>query len=82
IAALLASAILALDSWAWALFTALQILSYAAAAAALAATNRGVRLPKLIRLAAFLYALNQAFLVASFKYATKRYTGAWGRSSR
>jgi cellulose synthase/poly-beta-1,6-N-acetylglucosamine synthase-like glycosyltransferase len=82
IAALLASAVLALDSWAWGLFTALQILSYAAAAAALAATNRGVRLPKLIRLAAFLYALNQAFLVASFKYATKRYTGAWGRSSR
>lgn len=80
--ALLASAILGIDSELWAGFAVLQLVSYLIAAFALKLTNKGVRLPKLIKLVAFLFALNWAFLVASFKYATKRYSGAWGRSSR
>ncbi|MEY4754706.1 MAG: hypothetical protein RJA44_2381 [Pseudomonadota bacterium] len=80
---LAASAWLGLESPAWAGFALAQLLSYLAAAAALGLTNRGRRLPKLLKLVAFLYALNWAFLVASFKYVTRRYSGgAWGRSSR
>ncbi|MEX8517304.1 MAG: glycosyltransferase family 2 protein [Leptothrix sp. (in: b-proteobacteria)] len=80
--ALAVSGVLAIESETWRWLTLAQALSYLGAAAALKLTNRGVRLPKLVKLTAFLYALNWAFLVASFKYATGRYSGAWGRSSR
>ena len=82
IIALVASCVLALDApgWRWAALA--QALSYLGAAAALGATNRGVKLPKLVKLVAFLFALNWAFLVASWRYATGRYGGAWARSSR
>lgn len=80
--ALAASCVLAIDSELWRWLSLAQALSYLGAAGALSLTNRGVRLPKLIKLTAFLYALNWAFLVASYKYATRRYSGAWGRSSR
>lgn len=80
--ALAASCVLAVDSVLWRWLALAQALSYLGAAAALGLTNRGVRLPKLVKLTAFLYALNWAFLVASYKYATRRYSGAWGRSSR
>lgn len=80
--ALAASAVLALDSGFWCAALALQAGSYTAAALALRATNRGVKLPKLVKLTAFLFALNWAFLVASWRYVTGRYGGAWARSSR
>jgi cellulose synthase/poly-beta-1,6-N-acetylglucosamine synthase-like glycosyltransferase len=82
IIAMAASAVLAIEStgWRWGLLA--QALSYLGAAAALGLTQRGVKLPKVITLAAFLYALNWAFLVASWRYATGRYAGSWARSSR
>lgn len=82
IVALAASALLAVGSPFWAIATVAQAVSYLGAAAALRATNRGATLPKLVKLAAFLFALNWAFLVASWRYATGRYGGAWARSSR
>jgi cellulose synthase/poly-beta-1,6-N-acetylglucosamine synthase-like glycosyltransferase len=80
--ALGASCVLAIDSVAWRWGALAQALSYLGAAAALGATNRGVKLPTVLKLAAFLFALNWAFLVASWRYATGRYGGSWQRSSR
>lgn len=82
ILALVASSVLAIDSLFWRCFTAAHWLAFLGSAAALWATNRGVKLPKLVKLVAFIYALNWAFLVASWRYATGRYGGAWARSSR
>ncbi len=82
IVALAASCVLAVDSWVWRWSALAQALSYLGAAALLAATNRGWRLPKPLKLVAFLFALNWAFLVASWRYATGRYGGSWQRSSR
>jgi len=80
--ALAGSFVLAIDSPVWVLLSLAQALGYLGAAMALNLTNRGVKLPKLVRLAAFLFALNWAFLVASIRYVRGSYSGAWGRSSR
>ncbi|PXW95560.1 cellulose synthase/poly-beta-1,6-N-acetylglucosamine synthase-like glycosyltransferase [Sphaerotilus hippei] len=82
IVALAASAVLATGSTAWAAATLAQALSYGGAALALQQVRRGRRLPRPLMLAAFLFALNWAFLVASWRYASGRYSGAWGRTSR
>ena len=66
----------------WALYAAGQALAYAAAWAGWQMSSRGAKLPTLVKLAAFLFALNWAFLVASWRYATGRYAGSWGRTSR
>jgi hypothetical protein len=39
-------------------------------------------LPGLLRILAFLYALNWAFLVASWRYVRGDYRGSWHRSAR
>ncbi|MCW7537514.1 glycosyltransferase family 2 protein [Aquabacterium sp. A7-Y] len=80
--ALLGSAWLGLDSMAWRVFALLQLLGYLGAAGLFAASVKGLRLPGLLRLPAFLFALNWAFLVASLRYASGRYSGSWRRSSR
>ncbi|GAB1433947.1 glycosyltransferase family 2 protein [Sphaerotilus sulfidivorans] len=82
--ALGASVALALrpGSTGWALYAAGQALAYAAAWAGWQLSSRGAKLPTLVKLAAFLFALNWAFLVASWRYATGRYAGSWGRTSR
>jgi cellulose synthase/poly-beta-1,6-N-acetylglucosamine synthase-like glycosyltransferase len=82
IASLLASCLLARDSAGWGWAAAAQALSYASAAALWRATHRGRKLPRLFTLAAFLFALNWAFLVASWRYLRGSYGGAWQRSSR
>lgn len=80
--ALLGSAWLGLHSVGWRVFALLQLGGYLAAAALFAGSVRGLKLPSLLRLPAFLFALNWAFLVASLRYATGRYSGSWRRSSR
>lgn len=82
LAALAASIVLGLQSRAWLAFALLQVAGYALSAALFAASNRGLRLPGPLRIPAFLFALNLAFLVASWRYATGRYSGSWRRSSR
>ncbi len=82
IVALAASSVLAIGSTGWQLATLAQVLGYAGSALALRMINAGHSLPKVIKLAAFLFALNWAFLVASWRYATGRYSGTWGRTSR
>jgi len=42
----------------------------------------GARLPGLLAIPAFLFALNFAFLVASWRYATGNYSGSWRRTAR
>lgn len=66
----------------WALYAVAQAVAYSAAWAGWRLTSRGVKLPTLVKLAAFLFALNWAFLVASWRYATGRYAGSWGRTQR
>ncbi len=66
----------------WALYALGQALAYLAAWAGWQMSSRGVKLPTLVKLAAFLFALNWAFLIASWRYATGRYAGSWGRTSR
>jgi len=79
---LAASALLGLDSPAWAAFAAAQALAYAGAALLYGLSRRAVRLPSLARIAAFLFALNWAFLVASSRFVSGRYRGTWGRTAR
>ncbi|MDQ5897801.1 MAG: hypothetical protein QG612_1887 [Pseudomonadota bacterium] len=66
----------------WAIYALGQALAYLAAWAGWQMSSRGVKLPTLVKLAAFLFALNWAFLIASWRYATGRYAGSWGRTSR
>lgn len=82
--ALLASVALAWleSSPGWALYALAQAAAYAAAWAGWQLTSRGVKLPTVVKLAAFLFALNWAFLVASWRYVTGRYGGSWGRTQR
>jgi len=40
------------------------------------------RLPGVLAIPAFLFALNFAFLVASWRYATGSYSGSWRRTAR
>jgi cellulose synthase/poly-beta-1,6-N-acetylglucosamine synthase-like glycosyltransferase len=79
---LLASSALAPSAPRWAAFAGLQMAGYAAAALLYVASERGVRLPSLLRIAAFVFALNWAFLVASWRFVMGRYSGSWRRSSR
>jgi cellulose synthase/poly-beta-1,6-N-acetylglucosamine synthase-like glycosyltransferase len=82
VAALAASVVLAVHSRAWLWYAAGQTLAYAATALLWGASERGLRLPGVLRLAAFLFALNAAFVVASWRYATGGYRGSWKRTRR
>ena len=82
ITGLLASLALAVSSTAWVLAALLQIAAYAGAALLYRNSKRGVVLPSVLRIAAFLFALNWAFLVASKRYALGQYSGSWRRTSR
>lgn len=76
-----ASVLLASDP-AWQTFAWAQAIVYGGSALLYAAVARGKKLPGLLRIPAFLFALNWAFLVASFRYATGRYSGSWRRTMR
>jgi cellulose synthase/poly-beta-1,6-N-acetylglucosamine synthase-like glycosyltransferase len=82
--ALAASVALAVteSSSGWTLYALAQAVSYGMAWAGWRLTTRGVKLPTLVKLAAFLFALNWAFLVASWRFSTGRASGSWGRTSR
>ena len=79
---LLASFVLALHSSLWLAFALMQLAAYVGAAVLYRFSKRGVALPSLLRMVAFLFALNWAFLVASKRYATGQYSGSWRRTSR
>jgi cellulose synthase/poly-beta-1,6-N-acetylglucosamine synthase-like glycosyltransferase len=79
---LAASCLLAIDSTAWRWFASAQVAAYASAWLLFCASQAGWRLPALLRLPAFLFALNWAFLVASVRVFFGRYGGSWQRSSR
>lgn len=77
-----ASFILACQSTAWVGWTLLQLLAYGSAAGLYQLTQRQVALPSLLRIVAFLFALNWAFLVASWRFARGDYRGSWHRTER
>ena len=80
--ALVASCILAMDSASWRAFAIVQMGGYLGAWLLYRASGRGFSLPRVLRVPTFLFALNWAFLVASFRYATGRYNGSWRRTHR
>ena len=82
IVGLLASAALAVQSPAWLAFALLQLLGYVAAAGLYRLSKGGHSLPATLRIPAFLFALNWAFLVASKRYLGGQYSGSWRRTSR
>ena len=82
IVGLLASFALAVQSTGWLVFAALQLAGYLAAAALYRLSKGGHSLPSLLRIPAFLFALNWAFLVASKRYLGGQYSGSWRRTSR
>lgn len=80
--ALMASLLLGLRSQVWLVFAILQIGAYAFAAALYMRAGNGATLAPLLRIPAFLFALNLAFLVASWRFVTGCYSGSWRRSER
>ena len=82
ILALLSSALLATRSSLWLVFTLLQLVAYALAAACWRHSARGGELPALLRVPAFLFALNWAFLVASLRFARGRFAATWASTPR
>lgn len=80
--ALAISFVLGWQSPLWLGFALLQLAAYVLAALLYRRTQRGGALPSLLKIAAFLYALNWAFLVASWRYAKGDYRGSWRRTER
>ncbi|MEQ1686697.1 MAG: glycosyltransferase family 2 protein [Burkholderiaceae bacterium] len=79
---LTASLVLALDSFAWGMLSAIQIVAYGCAAFWYRMSRSGRTLPAALRVPTFLFAMNWAFLVASKRYLAGQYSGSWRRSSR
>lgn len=79
---LVAAALLAWASNTWLVITVLVALGLALGYGTYRLSQRGTKLPKLLRLVAFFYALNEAFLLASWKYARGDFRGSWRRTSR
>ena len=80
--ALFASLLLAIDSTPWRVASAGQAVLYLGAAALYWRSLTGRGLGGLMKIVAFLFALNWAFLAASARFATGRYRGSWRRSVR
>lgn len=68
------------DGGAWLWLAAVQWAGYAACA--LVYSRGAGKVPGFLRLPVFFFALNWAFLVASFRYASGKYSGTWGRTAR
>ncbi|MBI2733545.1 MAG: glycosyltransferase family 2 protein [Aquabacterium sp.] len=75
----IALAVLAPVWWWW---VAVQALGLGAAWAAYGLTGRGARLPSVLNVLGYLFALNWAFVVASWRYVSGSYSGSWRRTSR
>lgn len=82
LASLAASLVLACLQPVWWWWVAVQALGLGFASGAYALMGKGVRLPGVLNLVAFLFALNWAFVVASWRYASGSYSGSWRRTSR
>lgn len=82
--ALLLSLGLALSTQApaWALFTALQFVAYGLTGLLYWHSTRGGHVPGVMRLPAFFFALNWAFLKSSWRYARGGHKGSWRRTAR
>lgn len=79
---LAASVLLACLDAGWWWWAALQALGFGAAIAAYVLMQKGRALPSVVNLLAFLFALNFAFVVASWRYVSGSYSGSWRRTSR
>ena len=82
IVGLAASLVLGLESNTWLVFAMLQAGAYGCAALWYRISRGGGALPSVLRIPAFLFALNWAFLVASKRYMAGQYSGSWRRTSR
>jgi len=79
---LIASACLASQSVAWGYVAAAQAGLYATGLSLYALSQQRVGLPGPLRVAAFLFALNWAFMVASWRFVRGDFRGSWRRSAR
>jgi cellulose synthase/poly-beta-1,6-N-acetylglucosamine synthase-like glycosyltransferase len=79
---LAASLSLAVQSSAWLTFSVLQLAAYGGAAVCYRISRSGRSLPSALKLPAFLFALNWAFLVASKRYMAGQYSGSWRSTGR
>lgn len=66
--------------WWW--WVMLQSAGLAVAVLAYLLQGRSKRLPSALNLFAFLFALNFAFVIASWRYVSGSYSGSWRRTSR
>jgi cellulose synthase/poly-beta-1,6-N-acetylglucosamine synthase-like glycosyltransferase len=82
IVAMLCSAALAVGSTGWLVFLLVQLLGLGGSAWLYQRSTQGASLGKLAKILAFLFALNWAFLVASWRYAKGDYRGSWRRTAR
>lgn len=72
----------AADSAGWACFAVFQALAYLVSGLAYLASSRGWELPIVLRIPGFFFALNCAFLTASLRYSSGRFSGAWQTTPR
>lgn len=79
---LAASVVLAVLAPIWWWWVAVQALGLGVAWAAYGLTGRGARLPSVLNVLGYLFALNWAFVVASWRYVSGSYSGSWRRTSR
>jgi cellulose synthase/poly-beta-1,6-N-acetylglucosamine synthase-like glycosyltransferase len=80
--AFMASALLALSHESWRIFASFQLAGYFGAWLLYWRSNRGYPSPKIFAVPTFLFALNWAFLIASVRYVSGGYGGAWRRTER
>jgi cellulose synthase/poly-beta-1,6-N-acetylglucosamine synthase-like glycosyltransferase len=80
--ALILSLLLAMDDPAWQAFAATQVLAYGVTGALYWHSTRGGHVPRAMRLPAFFFALNWAFLRSSWRYARGGQAGSWRRTAR
>lgn len=66
----------------WAVLAGAQLAAYGLGALLYRLSEAGVAMPGILKLPAYLFALNWAFLVASLRYLSGRYSGSWRRTSR
>ncbi len=82
ILAMALSAVLAASSVIWQGLLVAQVLGLAGSAWLYRRSTQGAALGKLAKILAFLFALNWAFLVASWRYAKGDFRGSWRRTAR
>ena len=66
--------------WLW--WVVVQLIGFGAALGAYAMLGRGKSLPSIVNVLAFLFALNFAFVIASWRFVSGNYSGSWRRTGR